>query len=268
MPLLEARKLKTWFPVRAGLFSKVIRYVKAVDQVDITVNRGEIVSLVGESGSGKSTLGLSLLGLTTVTSGSLFLDGHPVDVYNPKAWKKFRRDFQIIYQDSYDSLNPRITVYEIISRPMITHGLLPSHKAEDRVAEILEQVGLSPDFMYRFPHAFSGGQRQRINIGRVLGMEPKLIICDEIISSLDVHIQSQILDLIRSLNRSMNITLLFISHDLAVVKQLSKRLYVMNRGKIVESGGAAKIFKNPRHPYTRELLMAVPTLNTKSRRRK
>ncbi len=259
-PLLEARGLKTWFPVTGGLFKRTIGHVRAVDGVTLEVKSGEVVSVVGESGCGKSTLGYSLLGLVRPTDGTLKLKGQALDIRSPKSWSPFRRDFQIVFQDPNNSLNPRHTIFEILAEPMRVHALYPERELKERVAELLTTVGLQPDYMQRFPHAFSGGQRQRIGIARAIGLKPKLLICDEVVSALDVSVQAQIIELLLQLKADLGLSLLFISHDLSLVKTLSDRVLVMYLGRIVESGIAAEIFKHPRHPYTQALLDSIPTL--------
>jgi len=222
---------------------------------------GEVVSVVGESGCGKSTLGNSILGLVNITSGSLFLDGQPVAFQKRGAWKPFRKDFQIIFQDPYASLNPRHTVFEIIAEPLLFHKICKKKQTREKVAELLNKVGLSPDYMSRFPHEFSGGQRQRLGIARAIAVRPKLIICDEIVSALDVSVQAQIIHLLLALKREMGLSLLFIAHDLALVKAVSEKISVMYMGKIVEVADTQTLFGSPKHPYTKALLESVPTLD-------
>ncbi|MCB1318097.1 MAG: ATP-binding cassette domain-containing protein [Leptospiraceae bacterium] len=263
--LLYARNLKVHFPVVGGVFRRTVGHVKAVNGVSLELKAGEIVSVVGESGCGKSTLGNAILGLVPVTDGELRLAGSSVNIHHRKAWNAFRRDFQIIFQDPYSSLNPRHTVYEIVAEPMLVHGVCNRQEARERVAELLDTVGLSPDYMSRYPHAFSGGQRQRISIARCIGLKPKAIICDEIVSALDVSVQAQIINLLLRLKAELNLSLLFISHDLSLVRHISDRVHVMYLGKIVESGRAEDLFNAPRHPYTRALLDSIPTLDRNRR---
>jgi oligopeptide transport system ATP-binding protein len=258
--LISAEGLKTWFPVTGGLFKRTVGHVRAVDGVSLEVHSGEVVSVVGESGCGKSTLGYSLLGLVPPTAGKLHLNGQPIDIRKAKSWSPFRRDFQIVFQDPNNSLNPRHTVFEIIAEPMRVHALYPERELKDRVAEVLATVGLQADYMRRFPHAFSGGQRQRIGIARAIGLKPKLLICDEVVSALDVSVQAQIIELLLNLKADLGLSLLFISHDLSLVKTLSDRLLVMYLGRVVESGPAKDLFLHPRHPYTQALLDSIPTL--------
>ncbi len=259
-PLLHARDLRTWFPVTGGILKRVTGQVKAVDGVSLEVYPGEVVSVVGESGCGKSTLGYSLLGLVKPTGGELHLLGKSIDIEKNAAWSPYRKDFQIVFQDPYTSLNPRHTVFEILAEPMRVHGLYPERELRDQVAALLQQVGLEPDYMRRFPHAFSGGQRQRIGIARAIGLRPKLLICDEVVSALDVSVQAQIIQLLLDLKAKLGLSLLFISHDLSLVKSLSDRLLVMYLGRIVEQGRADTVFTQPRHPYTQALLDSIPTL--------
>lgn len=265
MNIIETRNLKTFFPVRGGIFQTVRNYIKAVNDVTLEIKEGEIVSIVGESGCGKSTLGLSILGLAPVASGEIFLSGNSIAIENPHSWSPFRKDFQIIFQDPFTSLNPRHTIYRILSEPLIVHKIYSRQNVRDGVVALLEQVGLSPDYMQRFPYAFSGGQRQRIAIARSIGIHPKVIVCDEVVSALDVSVQAQIVHLLMELRESMGLSLLFITHDLSLVKAISDRIYVMYLGKILESEPTKELFNNPQHPYTEALLNSIPTLD-RSRR--
>ncbi|MBF0196786.1 MAG: ATP-binding cassette domain-containing protein [Planctomycetes bacterium] len=265
MNLLEAHDIESYFDIRGGLFGRIQSYVKAVNGVSLNVGEGEIVSVVGESGCGKSTLGLALLGLQKIRSGSLSFQGESINVNDFKSWQGLRKDLQIIFQDPYTSLNPRLTIYESLSEPLLLHGICKKSELKDKVGYLLEQVELKPEMMDRFPHSFSGGQRQRICIARVLGIEPKLIVCDEIVSALDVSVQAQILELLLKLKESHNLSLLFISHDLAVVRAISRRIYVMYLGRVVEEGPSEMLFHQPKHPYTKALLDSIPTLD-RSRR--
>jgi oligopeptide/dipeptide ABC transporter ATP-binding protein len=263
--LVEVDHLKTYFPIRGGVFRQVTNYVKAVDDVSLTVNKGAIVSIVGESGCGKTTLGLSILGLVPMTSGSIRLDGESVNTHRLSSWNRFRKDFQIVFQDPYSSLNPRHTVFEILSEPLLAHKICSRRTARDEVAALLQKVGLEPDYMKRFPHAFSGGQRQRIGIARAIGLRPKLIVCDEVVAALDVSVQAQIIQLLLDLKKDLSLSLLFISHDLALVKTISDYVHVMYLGKIVEEAAPKALFSNPQHPYTRALLDSIPTLDRNKR---
>ncbi len=263
--ILEARDLKTHFPVTGGVFHKVMAHIKAVNGVDITLHSGEIVSVVGESGCGKSTLGYSLLGLVPPTSGTLKLMGREIDIHKPSSWKTYRRDFQIIFQDPYTSLNPRHTIFEILAEPMFVHRICTRAEAREKVASLLERVGLQPEDMHKFPHAFSGGQRQRLGIARAISLKPKVIICDEVVASLDVSVQAQIIQLLLDLKQDLGLSLLFISHDLSLVRNISDSVHVMYLGRIMESATADDLFHAPRHPYTRALLDSIPTLDRKKR---
>jgi ABC-type oligopeptide transport system ATPase subunit len=263
-PLLSARDLKTHFPVTGGLWKRTLSHVRAVDGVSLGVFPGEVVALVGESGCGKSTLGSSLLGLTLPTSGEVELLGKRIDITNASSWKSYRRDFQIVFQDPYTSLNPRLTVFELLAEPLRVHGLVPAAGLRDAVAELLRQVGLPTDAMDRFPHAFSGGQRQRLCIARALGLRPKLIVCDEVVSALDVSVQAQIVRLLLDLKREHGLALLFITHDLSLVRAIADRVLVMHAGKIVEEGPTEEIFASPREEYTKTLLAAVPRMEKRT----
>ena len=265
MNVIEAKNLTTFFPITGGVFSKVTAHVKAVNDVSLTVKEGEIVSVVGESGCGKSTLGLSILGLVPVTSGEIVLGGRPVNSKNPSSWKPFRKDFQIIFQDPFTSLNPKHTIFRILAEPLLAHKIYSRKTIQEGVAHLLEQVGLPPDYAQRFPHAFSGGQRQRIAIARAMSVRPKMIICDEVVSALDVSVQAQIINLLMDLRKKMGLSLLFITHDLSLVKAISDRIYVMYLGKILESEPTPDLFKSPQHPYTEALLKSIPTLDRTKR---
>lgn len=260
--LIKAADLKVHFPIRGGVFHKTRAWIKAVDGVSIHLNPGEIVSVVGESGCGKSTLGNALLGLVKIAGGQLCLEGEKINYNSLKSFNKYRRDFQFIFQDPWSSLNPRHTIYEMIAEPLIVHKIVARNKIKDRVAWLLDRVGLSAKYMDRYPHSFSGGQRQRISIARAIGLEPKAIICDEIVAALDVSVQAQIVNLLLELKEEMNMALLFISHDLSLIRFLSDRVYVMYLGQFVESGTADEVFERPGHPYTQALLDSIPTLDT------
>jgi oligopeptide transport system ATP-binding protein len=261
MPLLEVRDLKVHFPVRHSVIERGNAVVKAVDGVNLSVEPGETVGLVGESGCGKSTLGRAVIGLVKPTAGEVFFDGAKISALSKNEFRKTRRHLQIIFQDPVGSLNPRMTVRQILSEPLDIHKLAPSREERaTRIAELLENVGLAPNHADRYPHEFSGGQRQRIGIARALAVEPRLIICDEPVSALDVSIQAQIINLLQDLQSRLGIAYLFIAHDLAVVEHISQRILVMYLGRIVESGNPNEVVNNPRHPYTRALISAVPKL--------
>ncbi|PDW01681.1 ABC transporter ATP-binding protein [Candidatus Viridilinea mediisalina] len=256
--LLEVNNLKTHFPIKGGLLRRTVATVKAVDGVSFAVKRGETLGLVGESGCGKTTTGRTVLRLERATEGEVLFEGH--DVLRASRWqmKRLRRDMQIVFQDPYASLDPRITIGESVEEGLIIHGIGNAHERRERVRAVLDKVGLHANQMNRFPHEFSGGQRQRIGIARALIMEPKLIVCDEPVSALDVSIQSQVLNLLKNLQREFGLTYLFIAHNLAVVEHISDRVGVMYLGKVVELSGRDDLFRNPLHPYTKALISAIP----------
>lgn len=258
-PLLQARGLKMHFPIRSGVFKRTVGHVKAVDGVDLDVRRGETLGLVGESGCGKSTLAKLILRLLEPTAGEVRFEGEDILSYSRKKMLSLRRDMQIIFQDPYASLNPRMTVGNIISEPLKTHGVSgSSSERRKRVQELLEVVGLNPEHYNRYPHEFSGGQRQRIGVARAIALNPKLIICDEPVSALDVSIQAQVVNLLEDLQREFDLTYVFIAHDLSVVKHICDRVAVMYLGKVVEIAGRDELYGNPLHPYTNSLLSAIP----------
>ncbi|PYQ13599.1 MAG: peptide ABC transporter substrate-binding protein [Acidobacteria bacterium] len=256
--LLEVRGLKKYFPIRRGVFSRVSGHVRAVDGVDLALRRGETLGLVGESGSGKTTTGRCILRLLEPTEGSVVFDGVNLLGLSPKEMRKMRRELQVIFQDPYSSLNPRMRVGSIVGEPLIIHKIAKGSEREHRVADLLCKVGLDPSAMKRYPHEFSGGQRQRIGIARALALRPKLIICDEPVSALDVSVQAQVVNLLMDLQEEFSLTYLFIAHDLSVVEHISDRVAVMYLGKIVEVAEAEVLYRNPQHPYTKALLSAVP----------
>jgi peptide/nickel transport system ATP-binding protein/oligopeptide transport system ATP-binding protein len=257
--LLEVRDLVKHFPIRAGLLQRQVGAVQAVDGVSFDVFRGETLGLVGESGCGKSTTARLMTRLLDPTSGSVIFDGHDIAPMRRRELKPLRRDMQMIFQDPYSSLNPRKTVGSIISEPFIIHDVESDKgKRKLRVQELMDTVGLNPEHYNRFPHEFSGGQRQRIGVARAIALKPKLIVADEPVSALDVSIQAQILNLLRDLQTELNLTLVFIAHDLSVVRHMCDRIAVMYLGKIVELAGADELYTVPRHPYTGALLSAVP----------
>ena len=256
---LQVKNLKTHFPIERGIiFRRVVGTVKAVDGVNLELRQGEIVGLVGESGCGKSTLGRTILQLIPPTEGTVILGGKNLTVMERRELRAARADFQMIFQDPYASLNPRMTVYDTLAEAIQAHRQISSSELPERVASLMERVGLSPRYIRKYPHEFSGGQRQRIAIARALAVEPKLIVADEPVSALDVSIQAQIINLLAKLSREMHLTLMFISHDLSVVKHISDRIAVMYLGRIVEIGPAADVFDHPQHPYTRALVSAIP----------
>ena len=256
--LLEVRDLKKYFPIRKGLLSKTVGHVKAVDGVSFDVRRGETLGLVGESGSGKSTTGRALLRLIEPTAGSVTFDGQDVLAMAEDELRRLRRRAQIVFQDPYGSLNPRMTVGDTIREVLKVHRLARGEAAHKRVRELLDIVGLPAAAAARYPHEFSGGQRQRIGIARALSVEPDFIVCDEPVSALDVSVQAQVLNLLQDLQKQLGLAYLFIAHDLSVVEHVSNRVAVMYLGKIVEIGDAQQIIRAPQHSYTRTLLSAVP----------
>jgi peptide/nickel transport system ATP-binding protein/oligopeptide transport system ATP-binding protein len=260
MPLLEVKNLRTWFPVTGGVFRRHVDDVKAVDDVSFTIEAGTTVGLVGESGSGKSTIGKTILKLVPATGGEVFFEGRNVLPMSEGEFRPLRREMQMIFQDPFGSLNPRHTILQIVGEALEIHfPLLTRRDRQERVAELMRQVGLKPEMMERYPHEFSGGQRQRIGIARALAVKPKFIVCDEPVSALDVSVQAQIVNLLQDLQEELGLTYLFIAHDLAVVEHISDHVLVMYRGKIVESASAEAIYEAPQHEYTRKLLAAVPT---------
>ena len=257
--LLKVRDLRKRFAVKGGIFSRTVDQVHAVDGVSFDIGKGETLGLVGESGCGKSTTGRCILRLIEPSSGEVWFQGNDVTRMDHGALQALRRDMQIIFQDPYASLNPRLKVGAIIGEALTIHKLAPTQKAmEDRVVQLLETVGLQPDHMHRFPHEFSGGQRQRIGIARALAVEPKLIVCDEPVSALDVSIQAQVINLLEDLQEEFGLTYLFIAHDLSVVEHISTRVAVMYLGRVVEIAPSRELYDNPLHPCTEALLSAVP----------
>ena len=264
MSLVQVQTLKTHFPIRAGILQKPVGWVRAVDGVSFAINEGECVGLVGESGCGKTTLGRTLLQLIEPTAGTIQFAGQAIT-----DLRTFRRQAQMIFQDPYGSLNPRMTVGKIITEPLRIHKLSKNKSDEQaRVAELLKSVGLAPEHARRYPHEFSGGQRQRIGIARALAVQPKFIVCDEPVSALDVSVQAQIINLLQDLQEQFKLTYLFIAHDLAVVEHISDRVLVMYFGKVVESASAAEIYDHPTHWYTQALLSAVPDVDPARRRKR
>jgi peptide/nickel transport system ATP-binding protein len=260
-PLLTVKGLKTWFPIKSGILARTKGFVKAVDDVSFMVYPGETLGLVGESGCGKTTLGRSILRLAEPSEGSIVFDGEDILNLNPKELRDVRGDMQIIFQDPYSSLNPRMTIGTAITEPMLVHGIFDSNqRRQEKAMELLEKVQLKPEHFYRYPHEFSGGQRQRICIARALALQPRFIICDESVSALDVSVQAQVLNLLNQLKADLGFTYIFISHDLNVVKYMSDRLIVMRNGCIQEEGDADAVYDHPSSDYTRGLINAIPIL--------
>jgi oligopeptide/dipeptide ABC transporter ATP-binding protein len=293
--ILIVKDLVKHYPIRKGVVPKTVGYVRAVDGVSFSIPRGKTLGLVGESGCGKTTTGRAILRLVESTSGQVTFDGHDVFALGEREMRGLRREMQIIFQDPYGSLNPRMTIGAMLEEPILVHGIgsqnqsneVPAdsassrgpdqssptpprarRRARERVAELLTLVGLSPEHASRYPHEFSGGQRQRIGIARALALEPKLIVCDEAVSALDVSIQAQILNLLRELQQRFNLTYLFIAHDLAVVKHISDRIAVMYLGEIVEEADTEEMFANPLHPYTQALLSSIPVPTPREKRQR
>ncbi|MEO5649889.1 MAG: ABC transporter ATP-binding protein [Ginsengibacter sp.] len=261
-PLLKVENLKVYFPVKKNFFGKILNEFKAVDEVSFTVNKGETVGLVGESGCGKTTLGRALIRLIPPTSGNIFFNGKNLAHLKEEQIRKMRKDIQIIFQDPYGSLNPRLTIGQAINEPMKIHKILPTEKQrKEKIMELLRKVDLKPDFFNRYPHEFSGGQRQRICIARALGLNPEFIICDESVSALDVSVQAQVLNLLNDLKAELGFTCIFISHDLGVVHYISNRIMVMNKGKIEEAGTADEIYYHPQKAYTQQLIASIPKVS-------
>ena len=265
--LLTVTDLQKYFPVRKGiLFERTVDYVKAVDGVSFAIPEGKTLGLVGESGSGKSTTGYCIIQLIRPTAGSIRFQGRELTELKGEDLRKIRQDMQIIFQDPYSSLDPRMTVGSIVAEPLEVHGMGTRRGRRETVRRLLEVVGFNPNYTNRYPHEFSGGQRQRIGVARALALNPKLIVCDEPVSALDVSIQAQILNLLKDLQRDFGLTYLFISHDLAVVRTMADEIAVMNNGKLVEVGPAEQVYSNPKEEYTKALFTAVPVPDPKRQR--
>jgi oligopeptide/dipeptide ABC transporter ATP-binding protein len=265
-PLLSVQHLKKWFDAGKSKVGKK-EVLMAVDDVSFSINRGEVLGLVGESGCGKTTCGKTILRILDPDGGRIDFDGHDITSLTPKQMEPFRRRMMVIYQDPFGSLDPRMTIGKTIAEPMIVHRTVPKSERMERVAEIMGKVGLVPDQIDRYPHEFSGGQRQRIGIARALATNPDFIVADESVSALDVSIQAQIINLLQDLQQEFSITLLFIAHDLSVIKHISDRVAVMYLGKIVETADKKALFDDPKHPYTQALLSAIPVPDPKKRKK-
>ena len=263
--LLTVTNLRKYFPIKGGVFNRVLNHVKAVNDVTFSIKRGEVVGLVGESGSGKTTVGRTVLRLEEPTSGTIDFDGADITRLSKPAMRRYRKRMQIVFQDPYASLNPREKIRTMLGHALAVHHIGRPEEREDRIVKLLEQVGLTGDYLDRFPHEFSGGQRQRIGIARALAVEPDFIVADEPVSALDVSIQAQVVNLLEDLKAEFNLTMLFIAHDLAVVEHISDRVIVMYLGRVMEIAPTRKLYRSPNHPYTKALLSAVPNPDARAR---
>jgi oligopeptide/dipeptide ABC transporter ATP-binding protein len=266
-PLLEIQDLKTWFPIQRGVLGRTVGHVRAVDGVSLSVSTGETVGLVGESGCGKSTLARTVLQLDPLREGVVRFDGQDTRQMDAAARRRFRRNVQVVFQDPFSSLNPRMTVMDIVTEGLVEHERIPRRACRPHAAQLLTDVGLDPASMDRYPHEFSGGQRQRICVARALSLKPRLVICDEAVSALDVSVQAQVINLLTDLRERHRLAYLFISHDLNIVRHISSRIVVMYLGKIVEEGRTEEVMNQPVHPYTRSLLSASPRVGEERRDR-
>ncbi|WP_379135001.1 ABC transporter ATP-binding protein [Paenibacillus sp. sgz500958] len=261
MGLLEVKNLKVYFPVRGGVFRREVSEVKAVDDVSFTIEPGQTYGLVGESGSGKTTTGRAIIGLNNITAGSIIFEGQDLALKHVRKQRSIRKDIQMIFQDPYSSLNPKKRVLDIIAEPLRNFERLSAGEEKRRVQELLLQVGLSPDNIHKYPHEFSGGQRQRIGIARAIALKPKLIIADEPVSALDVSVQAQVLNFMQDIQKELNLTYLFVSHDLGIIRHMCDHIGIMYKGRHVEQGTANDIFNNPQHIYTKRLIAAIPDID-------
>ena len=267
-PLLEVKDLRKHYPVRRGLFSRVAGYVYAVDGISFSIAEGETLGLVGESGCGKSTAGKTILKLIEPTAGTIKVRGESIEGLSRHEMRRWRRDLQVVFQDPYSSLNPRLSAGAIVAEPLVNYAAASGTELKERVATLFQKVGLREDQIARYPHEFSGGQRQRIGIARALALNPKLIVCDEPVSALDVSVQAQVINLLMDLQREFGLSYLFIAHDIAVVEHICHRIAVMYLGKIVELTDRRSLFSMPQHPYTEALLSAVPVPDPKAKRKR
>jgi oligopeptide/dipeptide ABC transporter ATP-binding protein len=256
--ILNIENLKTWFPIRRGILSRTVGYIRAVDGVNLTIHQGETLGLVGESGCGKTTLARTIVKLDPAKSGSILFDEDDILTADEKTIRSLREKIQIIFQDPFSSLNPRMTVMDILTEGLIEHGMIHHRQKKEKALQLLNDVAMDNDSLYRYPHEFSGGQRQRISIARAISMKPRLVICDEAVSALDVSIQAQVINLLIDLRNEYRLSYLFISHDLSVVSNIADRIAVMYLGQIVEHGNSADIIGKPFHPYTQALISAIP----------
>jgi peptide/nickel transport system ATP-binding protein len=265
MTFLKVENLKVYYPVRGGFFRRVIDHVKAVDDITFELKEGETYGLVGESGCGKTTTGRTIIGLNRPTAGKIFFNDIELTKLKRRDFYQYRKDIQIIFQDPYSSLNPRKRVLDIIAEPIRNFEKLSPNEEKTKVMDVLEKVGLSPESIYKYPHEFSGGQRQRIGIARALTLNPKLIIADEPVSALDVSVQAQVLNFMKDIQKEFNLTYLFISHDLGIIRHMCDRIGIMYRGRLVEEGTKDEIFEYPQHIYTKRLLSSIPQMNPEER---
>ncbi|MFA1821942.1 ABC transporter ATP-binding protein [Virgibacillus oceani] len=264
MALLDVKDLKVHFPIKGGVIQRTVGHVKAVDGVSLSIEEGKTYGLVGESGSGKTTTGRAIIGLNKVTSGDITFEGKDLAISQRKS-KELRRDIQMIFQDPYSSLNPKKRVIDIVAEPIRNYEKLTKLELKKRVQELMEQVGLSPESILKYPHEFSGGQRQRIGVARALALKPKLIIADEPVSALDVSVQAQVLNFMKDIQKDLNLTYLFISHDLGIIKHMCDDIGIMYKGRYVEEGTRDKIFNSPQHIYTKRLVAAIPDIDPRRR---